>query len=113
MKQGVYVLVLATGLAGCGGQPVTHINYHEIDPSKGMFADTLTWEWRRKAEPAAASAAAAAPAAAATVAAPQTAAPSATELEDFKTWRDSAGASERSEFEEWRAWQEWKRKNPK
>ena len=97
--------LLAAGLAGCGGQPVTHINYHEIDPSKGMFADTLTWEWRRKAEPA--------PAAAAAVAAPQPAAPSATEVEEFKKWRDSAGASERSEFEDWRAWQEWKRKNPK
>ena len=35
------------------------------------------------------------------------------EHEEFKKWKESAGANERSEFEEWRAWQEWKRKNPK
>ena len=103
--------IAAAGLAGCGTEPVTHIKYHEMDPSKGMFADTLTWEWRRKpdAQPSA-STATAAPAAAAAAAA---AAPSAAEQEEFKKWRESAGASERQEFEEWRAWQEWKRKNPK
>ena len=95
MKQGFIVCAFLTaGLAGCGGVPVTHTNYHEIDPSQGMMADTMTWEWRRKEQPAA-------PAGA-----------SAAEQEEFKKWRDSAGASERSEFEDWRAWQEWKKKNP-
>ncbi|HEU0258882.1 MAG TPA: hypothetical protein VFR57_05630 [Burkholderiales bacterium] len=115
MKRRLLVTAIAAaGLAGCGTEPVTHINYHEMDPSKGMFAESATWEWRRK-EPSATSAAtpkpAAAPAAAA--AAPAAAAPSAAEQEEFKKWRESAGASERQEFEEWRAWQEWKRKNPK
>jgi hypothetical protein len=99
----------AAGVAGCGTEPVTHINYHEMDPSKGMFAESATWEWRRK-EPSATSTATPTPAAAPAAAA---AAPSAAEQEEFKKWRESAGASERQEFEEWRAWQEWKRKNPK
>jgi len=94
MKQAFYV-VLAAGLAGCGATPVEHRNYREIDPSQGFFADTLTWEWRRKDRvnpPAQMSAA---------------------EQEEFKKWQESASANERKEFEDWRAWQEWKRKNPK
>ena len=79
----------AAGLAGCGATPVEHRNYRESDLSQGMFADGLTWEWRRKdALPA-------------------------SEQEDFKKWQESASSNERREFEEWRAWQEWKRKNPK
>jgi hypothetical protein len=90
-------LLLAAGLAGCGATPVEHRNYREIGPGEGLFAETLTWEWRRKdsVPPAAA-----APA-------------SAAEQEEFKKWRDSASSAERKEFEDWRAWQEWKRKNPK
>ena len=95
MKQGFYAIVLATGLAGCGGTPVEHRNYHDSDPSAGLFKDTLTWEWRRKENVS--------PPAQMTTA----------EHEEFKKWKESAGANERSEFEDWRAWQEWKRKNPK
>jgi hypothetical protein len=102
--------IAAAGIAGCGTEPVTHINYHEMDPSKGMFAESLTWEWRRKEPSAGTPTPAAAPAAAATAGA---AAASAAEQEEFKKWRESAGQSERQEFEEWRAWQEWKRQNPK
>lgn len=41
-------------------------------------------------------------------------APSLSEAEDFKRWKESNPSSqERREFEEWRAWQEWKRQNPK
>ena len=79
----------AAGLAGCGATPVEHRNYREIDPSQGLFADTLTWEWRSKDTLSAAT------------------------QEDFKKWQESASSTERREFEEWRAWQEWKRKNPK
>jgi hypothetical protein len=95
MKQGFYAVLLAAGLAGCGATPVEHRNYHDSDPSAGLFRDTLTWEWRRKdsVNPPAQMTAA--------------------EQEEFKKWKDSAGATERSEFEDWRAWQEWKRNNPK
>jgi len=65
-----------------------------LPPGQGMFGDGLTWEWRRKSEPA--------------PAAPV----SAAEQEDFKKWRETAGSAERKEFEDWRAWQEWKKKNP-
>ena len=101
MKKGFTVVLLAAGLAGCGGTPVEHRNYHEIGPGEGLFADTMSWEWRRKDTiPTAAPASAAAPL-------------SAAEQDEFKKWQESAGSPERREFEEWRAWQEWKRKNPK
>src|SRR5574341_709437 len=104
MKQGfVLSALLAAGLAGCGATPVTHTNYREIDPSQGMMADTMTWEWRRKQQPGTPEAAQPAASAAASVA----------EQEEFKKWQESAGATERKEFEDWRAWQEWKKKNPK
>ena len=101
MKYGFMVLVLAAGLAGCGAEPVTHRNYHEISPEDGMLSDTSTWEWRRKGE--APAPAAAAPATAAAV----------SDRQDFKKWQESAGSAERKEFDDWRAWQEWKRRNPK
>ena len=93
-KRFIAPILLTAGLAGCNATPVEHRNYREIDPSQGMFADGLKWEWRRKAD---------APAEPANV----------KEEEEFKKWRETAGASERKEFEDWRAWQEWKRKNPK
>ena len=88
----------AAGLAGCGATPVEHRNYREIDPSQGLFADTLNWEWRRRDTlPSVESGATA----------------NVAEHQDFKKWQESASSNERREFEEWRAWQEWKRKNPK
>jgi hypothetical protein len=90
MAKGFIALALAAaGLAGCGATPVEHRNYREIDPSQGLFADGLNWEWRRKD----------------TI-------PTST-AEDFKKWQESASSDERRDFEEWRAWQEWQRKNPK
>jgi hypothetical protein len=104
--------VVAAGLAGCATDyvpPKPVVNApgpayeREIKEGRpGLFGD-LTWDidlsQKRKA---------------AEQAAPQAAAPmTAAEHEEFKKWRESAGASERQEFEEWRAWQEWKRKNPK
>jgi hypothetical protein len=96
------------------------------DGRPGLFGD-LTWDidlsGKNKAAQQAAPQAGAAPQQAG--AAPQQAAApagaaaasvppmTASEQEEFKKWRESAGASERQEFEEWRAWQEWKRKNPK
>jgi hypothetical protein len=100
MKQGfVTAVILAAGLAGCGATPVEHRNEKEapLPPGQGMFGDTMTWQWVRKDQMPSSNAA------------PATAA----EQDDFKKWRESAGASERSEFEDWRAWQEWKKKNPK
>jgi hypothetical protein len=122
----VSAALLAAGLAGCGATPLEVRNEKEqpLPPGQGMFGGGLTWEWKRKdtpspqtttapdAAPAAAPAAAAAAPAAATAAAPAAAA-SATEQEEFKKWRESAGSTERQEFDDWRAWQEWKRKNPK
>jgi hypothetical protein len=108
MKQGFIALLLAAGLAGCGGIKMTPTpsetrNDKEapLPPGQGALGDALSWE--RKPSPAKPAVAPAAPAAAA----------SAAEQEEFKKWQESAGRSERSEFEEWRAWQEWKRKNPK
>lgn len=118
----VSAALLAAGLAGCGGTPIEVRNEKEqpLPPGQGMFGGGLTWEWKRKdtpTQPPAAPAATptAAPAAAAPAAAPATAAAaaSATEQEEFRKWRESAGANERKEFEDWRAWQEWKRNNPK
>ena len=88
-KRFIALALAAAGLAGCGATPVEHRNYRDSDPSQGLFADGLTWEWRRKDTLP------------------------ATEQEDFKKWQESASSTERREFEEWRAWQEWKRKNPK
>jgi hypothetical protein len=112
MKARFFALaVAAAGLAGCASdyvppRPSTEPGPAYVNEMKegrpGLFGD-LTWniDLSGKPKPAA-------------QAAPQTAAPmTAAEQEEFKKWRESAGASERQEFEDWRAWQEWKRKNPK
>ena len=97
MIKGFNVVLLAAGLAGCGATPVEHRNYREIGPGEGLFADSASWEWRRKDTiPTAAPAPA-----------------SVVEQDEFKKWQASASSPERREFEEWRAWQEWKRRNPK
>jgi hypothetical protein len=124
MKNGFFALTLAAaGLAGCstGYVPPHSPSYgpgpaHDTefkDGRPGMFGD-LTWTFDLKSGEKVAPAAAttSAPAAAAPAAAGAAAA-SAAEQEEFKKWRESAGASDRQEFEDWRAWQEWKRKNPK
>ena len=98
MRHGFHALLLAAGLAGCGATPMEVRNEKELPlpPGQGMFADTMTHEWRRKdtipTAPVAVSAA---------------------DQAEFKKWREAASSPERQEFEEWRAWQEWKRKNPK
>ena len=97
MIKGFNVVLLAAGLAGCGATPVEHRNYREIGPGEGLFAETMTSEWRRKDM---IPTAAAAPA-------------GVVEQDEFKKWQASASSPERREFEEWRAWQEWKRRNPK
>ena len=102
MRNGFAIVVLAAGLAGCGATPVEHRNYREIGPGEGLFAETLTWEWRRKDTIPSASNPEAAPAGPVR----------AGDQEDFKKWRESAGSADRKEFEDWRAWQEWKRRNP-
>jgi len=106
--------VLAAGLAGCaaGPQGPAYSSGSTRDPAPqeyrhGMFGD-LTWNADGQKSAAPAEAAKAAPAAASVPAGV-----SAAEQEEFKKWREAAGATERQEFEEWRAWQEWKRKNPK
>jgi hypothetical protein len=109
--------VVAAGLAGCASDYVPPRPSSEPGPAyvnemregrPGMFGD-LTWDIDLSGKPKAAQQAAPqAGAAAASVPAM-----SAAEQEEFKKWRESAGASERQEFEDWRAWQEWKRKNPK
>jgi hypothetical protein len=105
-----FVLVAAAGLAGCAagpqGAPFPSGSTRDPAPQEyrhGMFGD-LTWNVGKKDSPAAA------PATPAAVPAPTA---SASEMEEFRKWRESTGAAERQEFEEWRAWQEWKRKNPK
>lgn len=112
MKARFFALaVAAAGLAGCATDPTAkspgpaYVNEMK-DGRPGLFGD-LNWNIDLSGKPQAAAAPqqSAAPAAAATM--------SAAEQEEFKKWRESAGASERQEFEEWRAWQEWKRKNPK
>jgi hypothetical protein len=106
------IAVVAAGLAGCATdyvppKPVANAPgpayEREIQEGRpGLFGD-LTWDIDLSGKPKAAE-----------QATPQAAAPmTAAEQEEFKKWRESAGASERQEFEEWRAWQEWKRKNPK
>jgi hypothetical protein len=107
----VALSVGAAGLAGCAtdyvppppsGVPGPAYVNEMKDGRPGLFGD-LTWDIDLSGKPKAAE-----------QAAPQAAAPmTAAEHEEFKKWRESAGASERQEFEEWRAWQEWKRKNPK
>jgi len=106
MTKTISLLILAAGLAGCGATPKEYRNEKELPlpPGEGAFGSSMTWEWRKKEDPA--KPVATAPAAAATAA-------SASEQEEFKKWRESAGNNERQEFEEWRAWQDWKRKNPK
>jgi hypothetical protein len=115
------VALVAAGLAGCASDYVPPRPANTPGPAyeremqegrPGLFGD-LTWNINLSGKPKAAEQAApqtgAAPAAAAASVPPMTAA----EQEEFKKWRESAGASERQEFEDWRAWQEWKRKNPK
>jgi hypothetical protein len=115
------IAVAAAGLAGCASDYVPPRPANTPGPAyeremqegrPGLFGD-LTWNidlsGKNKAEQQAAPQTGAAPAAAAASVPPMTAA----EQEEFKKWRESAGASERQEFEDWRAWQEWKRKNPK
>jgi hypothetical protein len=128
MKARFFALAVAAGLAGCASDyvpprppntPGPAYEYEMREGRPGMFGD-LTWNIDLSGKPKAAEQAApqtgAAPqqatvpaAAAAASVPPMTAA----EQEEFKKWRESAGASERQEFEDWRAWQEWKRKNPK
>jgi hypothetical protein len=103
--------VVAAGLAGCATDPTAkspgpaYVNEMK-DGRPGLFGD-LNWNIDLSGKPQAA-------AASQQTAAPASAAPmTAAEQEEFKKWRESAGASERQEFDEWRAWQEWKRKNPK
>jgi hypothetical protein len=113
MKARVFAsAVVAAGLAGCATDyvPPPPVNQpgpeysdrHAYQPHRGpgIFGD-LTWHFGVPGRDGPVKAS------------PATAAASSTEQEEFKKWRESAGASERSEFEEWRAWQEWKRKNPK
>jgi hypothetical protein len=114
MKAKFFALaVVAAGLAGCATDPTAkspgpaYVNEMK-DGRPGLFGD-LTWDIDLSGKNKAAQQAAV-PAVAAPAAVPPM---SATEQEEFKKWRESAGASERQEFEEWRAWQEWKRKNPK
>jgi hypothetical protein len=105
-------VIVAAGLAGCAtdyvpprpvNQPGPEYSDRQVyrpDLGPGMLGD-LTWRWSLPGKAEAAKPA------------PATAPASDVEQEEFKKWRESAGASERSEFEDWRAWQEWKRKNPK
>ena len=109
MTKPLTLLILAASLTGCAGGTPTPLDTRpatdrNLPAGEGAFGNAMTWEWRKKEDPA--KPAAAAPAAAATQAC-------ASEQEEFKKWRESAGNNERQEFEEWRAWQEWKRKNPK
>ena len=111
------VAVVAAGLAGCASdyvppRPSTEPGPAYVNEMKegrpGLFGD-LTWDIDLSGKNKAAQQSAAPAGAAAASVPPMT----VSEQEEFKKWRESAGASERQEFEEWRAWQEWKRKNPK
>jgi hypothetical protein len=98
MTKPFIAFILAVGLAGCaGGTPspldVRNQTDRTLPPGEGAFGNALTWEFRKKDEPAAAA-----------TAAPAASAPSKPQ---------ASSAAERQEFEEWRAWQEWKRNNPK
>lgn len=111
MKGKLLVFVAAAGLAGCAagpqGAPFPSGSTRDPAPQEyrhGMFGD-LTWNVGGKKDSTAADGTAPAAAPAPTA--------SASEMEEFRKWRQSTGAAERQEFEEWRAWQEWKRKNPK
>ena len=124
MKTRFFAFAFAVaGLTGCnsGYVPPSSPSYgpgpaHDTefrDGRPGAFGD-LTWTFDLKSgEKATPAAAATSTPAAAAPAAAGAAAASAAEQEEFKKWRESAGATERQEFDDWRAWQEWKRKNPK